>query len=274
MAVEQQAVLDIDQTGSAPMDSVGRGIQVVNGYGDPNSVIATADEIRILGYTVGHIEMVPQPDLIQNTIYYAPNFQDEAWHIAGGLAGKPGVMPISWPSVFDIVVVTGQKKMPKAVNNLLGPQGEAKRIANGLDSKPGRSPTVDAVIAEGKGLEEVSAKEGQEEEFEGAVEQQAVLDIDQTGSAPMDSVGRGIQVVNGYGDPDSVIATADEIRILGYTIGHIEMVPQPDLMQNTIYYAPNFQDEAWHIAGGLAGKPGVMPISWPSVFDIVVVTGQ
>ncbi len=84
-------------------------IKVLSGDGDINSAEAMENELENLGYKIYYTDMAPSSNFSQNTVFYAPNFQNKARRLANSLSGKPVLKPISWPSVFDIIVVTGKK---------------------------------------------------------------------------------------------------------------------------------------------------------------------
>ncbi len=44
-----------------------------------------------------------------NTAFFAPGFQNEAKRLADSLGGQAVLKPLNWPSMFDIIIVTGKK---------------------------------------------------------------------------------------------------------------------------------------------------------------------
>ena len=204
--------LEIDKIKPVPKDKQKIGIKVLSGDGDINSARAMANELENLGYKVAHIEMALQPNFMQNTVYYAPNFQNEAKRLANSLADKPALKPLRLPSMFDIIVVTGKK--PAETDKATSLSGDKKKIY------------------------------------------------------------MYIKVLSGDGDINSARAMANELKNLGYKVDHIEMAPRSSSTQNIVFYALNFQNEARRLADSLSGKPVLKPISWPSIFDIIVVTGK
>jgi hypothetical protein len=84
-------------------------IKVLSGDGDINSAEAMENELENLGYKIYFTDMAPTSNFSQNTVFDAPNFQNKAKRLADSLSSKPVLKPISWPSVFDIIVVTGKK---------------------------------------------------------------------------------------------------------------------------------------------------------------------
>ena len=202
--------LEIDKIKPVPKDKQKIGLKVLSGDGDVNSAKAMANELENLGYKVAHIEMGHQPNFMENTVYYAPNFQNEAKRLADSLADKPALKPLRLPSIFDIIVVTGKK--PAETDKATSLPGDKKKIY--------------------------------------------------------------MKVLSGDGDVNFARAMANELENLGYKVAHIEMASRSSSMQNTVFYAPDFQNEARRLADSLAGKPVLKPISWPSIFDIIVVTGR
>jgi hypothetical protein len=80
-------------------------VKVLSGNG---KLAAARDMSKILagmGYKIEDIGMSPRTDFTVNTIYYAANYQKEAEHLAVRLGNKTIFKPLSWSSVFHIIVV-------------------------------------------------------------------------------------------------------------------------------------------------------------------------
>ncbi len=84
-------------------------IKVLSGDGDINSAEAMANKLENLGYKIDYKDMAPRSNFSQNTVFFAPCFQNEAKRLADSLGGQAVLKPLSWPSRFDIIVVTGKK---------------------------------------------------------------------------------------------------------------------------------------------------------------------
>jgi hypothetical protein len=84
-------------------------IKVLSGDGDLNSAKEAAKKLRNMGYNIKLIDLAPRPNFSRNTVFFAPKFKNEAKSLAPGLGGAVTIFkPLSWSSVFDIIVVTGK----------------------------------------------------------------------------------------------------------------------------------------------------------------------
>ena len=81
---------------------------MLSGDDDINSTEAMRNELENLGYKIHYKDMAPRSNFSQNTVYFAPGFQNEAKSLADSLGGQTVLKPLSWPSMFDIIVVTGR----------------------------------------------------------------------------------------------------------------------------------------------------------------------
>jgi cell division protein FtsB len=83
-------------------------IKVLSGDGDLNSAKKMAKKLRNMGYEIESIHLAPRSDFTRNIVYYKAECQDEAKHLVSGLGGNTISKPLTWSSVFDIIVVTGK----------------------------------------------------------------------------------------------------------------------------------------------------------------------
>lgn len=58
---------------------------------------------------------------------------------------------------------------------------------------------------------------------------------------------------------------------MGYKIEDIGLASRMDFKVNTIYFAPEYQNEAENLAARLGGETISKPMTWPSVFHIILV---
>ena len=82
---------------------------MLSGDGDINSAEAMANELENLGYKIYYKDMAPRSNFSQNTVFFAPEFENEGKRLADSLGGQAVLKPLSWPSMFDIIIVTGKK---------------------------------------------------------------------------------------------------------------------------------------------------------------------
>ena len=83
-------------------------IKALSGDGDLNSAKKIAKKLRDMGYTIKLIDRSPRSNFSQNTVFFAPKFQNEAEQLASRLGDNTISKPLSWSSMFDLIVVTGR----------------------------------------------------------------------------------------------------------------------------------------------------------------------
>lgn len=82
-------------------------IKVLSGNGKISSAKALSAKLTELGYRVENVGMAPRSDFKTNTVYYAPEYQNEAKHMAAQLGSDAMCRPLTWSSAFHIIVVSG-----------------------------------------------------------------------------------------------------------------------------------------------------------------------
>jgi len=83
-----------------------------------------------------------------------------------------------------------------------------------------------------------------------------------------------IKVLCGDGDIRSAKQLAERMRKMGYQIKRIDFAPRKTFKRHTVFFAPNFENEAKRLVIDLGGKTIAKPVTWPSEFDLIVVTGK
>lgn len=84
-------------------------IKVLSGTGDLNSAKEMAKELEKTGYKIKFVDYAPRSNFINNTIYFAEDFKSQAEKLASSIGSENAVIkPLSWPSEFDLIVVTGR----------------------------------------------------------------------------------------------------------------------------------------------------------------------
>lgn len=84
-------------------------IKVLSGNGNLNSAKYMAKKLTNMGYKIKRIDRAPKSDFLQNTVFFAPEFQYEAKRLVDSLGGNTIVKPLHWYSIFDLIIVTGKK---------------------------------------------------------------------------------------------------------------------------------------------------------------------
>ena len=82
-----------------------------------------------------------------------------------------------------------------------------------------------------------------------------------------------LKVLSGDGKIDSARQMAKRITSMGYKVENVGMADNSDYPTVTVYFAPKYNKEAKALAKKLGKETITKPLSWKSVFNIIVVTG-
>lgn len=82
-----------------------------------------------------------------------------------------------------------------------------------------------------------------------------------------------IKVLSGDGKIDSAKRMAKRIAALGYRVESVGMAESSDYPANTVYFTAKYKKEAKTLASKLGKESIIKPLTWKSVFSIIVVTG-
>lgn len=82
-----------------------------------------------------------------------------------------------------------------------------------------------------------------------------------------------IKVLSGDGKADSAKKMARRIASMGYKVESVGMAQSADYPAITVYFAPKYKAEAKTLATKLGKETISKPLSWKSVFNLIVVTG-
>jgi seryl-tRNA synthetase len=82
-----------------------------------------------------------------------------------------------------------------------------------------------------------------------------------------------IKVLSGDGKIDSARQMAKRVASMGYKVESVGMADNSDYPASTVYFAPKYNKEAKTLAKKLGKETITKPLSWKSVFSIIVVTG-
>jgi len=127
-------------------------------------------------------------------------------------------------------------------------------------------------VEEKKGEISIPAKEG--------IKQEQKADVEKKDVVQTTTVEKGIgpkmlkiKVLSGNGKISSAKALSGKLTQLGYRVENIGMAPRSDFDVNTVYFAPEYKNEAQQMAARLGGDTIYKPLTWPSVFHMIVVAG-
>jgi hypothetical protein len=80
-------------------------IKVLSGNGKLPTARQMSKKLIGMGYRVEDIGTATRTDYAVNTIYFASDYKTEAQQLAARLGGKTIAKPLTWPSVYHIIVV-------------------------------------------------------------------------------------------------------------------------------------------------------------------------
>ena len=82
-----------------------------------------------------------------------------------------------------------------------------------------------------------------------------------------------MKVLSGEGKIDSAKRMAKRLTALGYKVESVGMAESADYPANTVYFTEKYKKEAKTLASRLGKNTIVKPLTWKSVFSVIVVTG-
>jgi len=86
--------------------------------------------------------------------------------------------------------------------------------------------------------------------------------------------GLKIKVLSGDWNVTSVNRMAKRLMDMDYKIRRIGFAPRSGFKKNTVYFAPKFEKEGSNLVSSLGANTVLKPLTWSSIFDLIVVTGK
>ena len=84
-------------------------VSVLSGDGEIKSALETSSLLRQLGYQVKRVGLAPRPSFKKHTVFYTKSYKPAADDLVKILGKQARSKPLTWSSVYDIIVVTGKK---------------------------------------------------------------------------------------------------------------------------------------------------------------------
>jgi hypothetical protein len=84
-------------------------IKVLAGDGKMASATSLSKRLGKMGYRVKLIDLAPRSDFQVNTIFFGSGYRTAAATLAKRLGNGTVMKPLTWPSVFNLIIVTGRK---------------------------------------------------------------------------------------------------------------------------------------------------------------------
>jgi hypothetical protein len=154
------------------------------------------------------------------------------------------------------------KKQAK-INRLEGRGGELKEADRQKEIRAGAETTTAETEALKKQIDEFKAQRDAIRNEKIALEQQL---------AKLRTVR--IKVLTGDGKLASAAQMAEIVTAMGYKVGKVDKAPAANFSCHTVFYAPDSRKDAENITKRLGGNAVARPLSWPSIFNIIVVAGK
>jgi uncharacterized protein (DUF3084 family) len=82
-----------------------------------------------------------------------------------------------------------------------------------------------------------------------------------------------LKVLSGEGKIDSAKRMAKRLTAMGYRVETVGMAESADYPANTVYFTAKYKKDAKTLASKLGKETIMKPLTWKSVFSIIVVTG-
>ena len=83
-----------------------------------------------------------------------------------------------------------------------------------------------------------------------------------------------IKVLSGDGNLASAREMAKRLGGMGYKIKAIDLAPQSSFLRDTVYFTSKSRQQAIRLLSHLGSNAILKPLTWPSVFDLIIVTGK
>jgi FtsZ-binding cell division protein ZapB len=83
-----------------------------------------------------------------------------------------------------------------------------------------------------------------------------------------------IKVLSGDGNVASAQEMARKLRSMGYSIRAVDLAPQSNFLRDTVYFTSKSRQQAKRLLSRLGSNAILKPLTWPSVFDLIIVTGK
>jgi hypothetical protein len=112
--VRQDQKSDAEKKADTQTEAVVQGIEskalklkVLSGNGKISSAKSMSERLNQMGYRVESTGLASRSNFPVITVYYAPDYRNEAQHLAVQLSRGAISAPLTWPSTFHVIVVTG-----------------------------------------------------------------------------------------------------------------------------------------------------------------------
>ena len=253
-------------------------VKVLSGNNDLKIARQTADRLVDLGYDVDRVDLASRSDFTASYIYYAKNLKEVALTMASELSIlKSNIRPLSWVSVYDIIVVTTAAP-PLPEPDIPPPEPEAEPTRPKPDSGQiaryrQTEENINFAVAEAHAL-------FVNREYEHALNKYRAVKIILTRARQLcPSVAESSNAEKLFNikvlTKSTALNTANTyfqmLAKAGYPVLAAEFSPRKDLSENTLYYKPEFKNTASDIAHEFDNEPALVPMQWLSSHGMILV---
>lgn len=85
-------------------------IKILSGDGKLNSAKNLAKTLQSLGYSINRVALAPSTKYSKTFVYYAKDYKREGMELTEHIGKDSQLRPLSWKSIFDIIIVTKNKR--------------------------------------------------------------------------------------------------------------------------------------------------------------------
>ncbi|MFC1770081.1 LytR C-terminal domain-containing protein [Nitrospirota bacterium] len=104
---ERLALIDEKLKGLEKRESYALTIKVLSGDGNIDSANDMARKLEAKGYVVKNIDFAPSASFSRHTVFYNKELKTTARELISTVGINAQLKPLSWTTVYDIIVVTG-----------------------------------------------------------------------------------------------------------------------------------------------------------------------
>ena len=257
-------------------------IKVYSGDGNLASAEKTAADLRNVGYSIGVVDHALRSDFIQTTVFYTREHEKNAAALASAVdSGKVSIQPLSWPSDFDLVIVTGSPAAAETFSDDKGPKEiktEKKKLSPLNEKAEQVKKDLYSALDEAHRLYQnadyISARE-RYNDFKDLISKASDLCRPPVGK-PQSDPGKmlKIQVLGKDKDLSSTRPIIEKLSGIDLEVSSVDYALRSDLVENALYYGPGLEAMAGNIAGKTNQTFSLLPIQWISDYDLILVTSR
>jgi hypothetical protein len=83
-----------------------------------------------------------------------------------------------------------------------------------------------------------------------------------------------IKILSGDGRQETAEKMKNKLTGMGYPVRMVDMAPRRNFASSAVFFAAGYREQAEQIAKKIGGNIPIKPMSWHSVFNIIIVSAQ